>query len=129
MSNFEKLYNRFSKGKIISPELKPLLEEFYRAYTSKEFNRNKTKDAIINLMTFLSGQEGRIRDNLVFVSLFTAIDDDWEISDSYEQIPEDYLEILGYIEGSLDDTIDNPDIAENFGGLPEQILEKARELK
>ena len=45
-----------------------------------------------------------------------------------QNLPEDFHDVLAMMGEALHDTVQAPEIAENFGCLPEQLLEKVDHL-
>ena len=55
--------------------------------------------------------------------------DDWEHDWSEQNLPDDFHDVLAKMGEALHDTVDSPDVARNFGRLPEQLLECAERLE
>jgi hypothetical protein len=113
-------------GEPVSPNLNQYLEDFYMSIVQTPVELHKVKNTILNLMKFLSTDEGRTNANCVTVDNFVKIEDHWE--KSWRELPEKYVEVIELMGDSLHDTISTPDIAINFSCTPEQILELAMQL-
>jgi len=81
----------------------------------------------MELLQYLSG-EGRTNANCWAADLFMS-SDEWEHHWSEQSLPDDFHDVLAHMGEALHDTIGSPDIASNFGCLPEQLLECAEHLK
>lgn len=133
MSNFEKIYNRSIKGAYAkahehaSVQLKPLLKNFYEEMIHRPLNIFSLKQRMVELLTFLTTPEGRTNANCWTVDLFIVINDDWERE--WSDIPEFLYDIVFDMGGQLHDTFNSPEIAKKFESLPEQLLERAKNLK
>ena len=79
------------------------------------------------LFVFLSSPDGRTDANCAVTDYFFSFAEESE--DQRSHLPADVQHLLAGIGGALHDTIYAPDIAENFGCLPEQLLEKTRKMK
>jgi len=79
------------------------------------------------LLTFL-GREGRSNANCWATDLFFSRSERWEKDWAEQNLPENFHDVLVMIGEALHDTVQAPEIAENFGCLPEQLLEKVRNL-
>jgi hypothetical protein len=76
---------------------------------------------------FLSG-EGRSNANCWAADLFFAQSEEWERDWAEQNLPEGLHDVLAMMGEALHDTIQAPEIAKNFGCLPEQLLERLRQL-
>ena len=76
---------------------------------------------------FLAG-EGRTNANCWAVDLFFALSQGWERDWAEQRLSEDFHDVLATMGSALHDTIKAPDIAENFGCLPEQLLKHVKRL-
>jgi hypothetical protein len=52
----------------------------------------------------------------------------WEKGWGERQLPEDLDALLASMDEALHDTVRNPEVARNFGCLPEQLLERVQRL-
>lgn len=95
------------QGETVSAELRPLLGEVYRCVLSDLLNLSRMRTVGL----FFSRSEGWQRD-------WTEVD-----------LPEDFHDVLALMGEALHDTVKNPEIAKNFGRLPEQLLERVKHLK
>jgi len=110
----------------VSPALRGLLEEFYTRAVERPPKRCELKVALIRLLSFLATKEGRTNANCNQVDSFVMIDDHW--AHPWSELPEEYIDVIALMGEALHDAISAPDIAENFGCMPEQILERAKSL-
>jgi hypothetical protein len=79
------------------------------------------------LLEFLIG-EGRTNANCWAVDLFFAFTQEWEQDWAERSLPQGYHDVLARMGEALHDTAQAPDIAKDFGCLPEQLLECVRRL-
>ena len=128
MSNrsFESVFDRASTFRRISPQLRPLLERVYGEIDRRPCDLPAVQQALEDLFLFLSSEEGRTDANCTVTDYFFSFAEEWE--GDREHLPAELRELLATIGGTLHDTIYAPDIAENFGCLPEQLLERTRSM-
>jgi hypothetical protein len=67
---------------------------------------------------FLAG-EGRTNANFWAVDLFFAYSQGWERNWTEQHLPDDVHDVLATMGSALHDTVKTPDVAQNFGCLPE----------
>lgn len=127
MKSFHDGYIRFCSMKSVSKELRPLLSVVYNQIQVPEVNLQILKDSLINLMSFLNKPENRTNDNYQAVDSFFCIEDHW--NKRWNDLPQDYQEILDDISGCLHDAISYPEIAKNFSSTPEQLLDRIKKLE
>jgi diaminopimelate decarboxylase len=82
------------------------------------------KAHLVGLLTHLASQEGRTDENCKAVDSFFCLDDTWP----EKELPVDFHDLLADMGGALHDTVESPEIAENFDSTPEQLLHRARRL-
>ncbi|MFZ0633965.1 MAG: hypothetical protein WA755_01460 [Candidatus Acidiferrales bacterium] len=114
-------------GKPGSRGLRPLLQTVYSQSRSNPLDAHELKKSLEALLTFLAG-EGRTDANCWAVDLFFAHSQGWERDWAQQGLPGDFHDVLAMMGEALHDTVAAPDIAENFGCLPEQLLERVRHL-
>ncbi len=114
-------------GEPVSHGLRPLLRAVYSQSLSKPLNLPELKKSLEELLTFLTG-EGRTNANCWAVDLFFAHSQGWERDWAEQGLPDDFHDVLAMMGSALHDTVKAADIAENFGCLPEQLLERVRRL-
>jgi hypothetical protein len=119
---------RSRDGEPVSPRLRPLLQAVYIQSLSQPLNRIEFQKTLEDLLQFLIG-EGRTNANCWAVDLFFANSDGWEKDWAERELPEDFHDILAMMGEALHDTVRDPDIAENYGCLPEQLLERVKALQ
>lgn len=111
-----------------SLSLRPLLEAVYRQVLSDPLNLTGLKQSLETLLNFLAS-EGRTNANCWTVDLFFALSQGWERDWGDQPLPEGFHDVLAMMGEALHDTVGAPDIAANFGCLPEQLLERVRQLR
>jgi len=114
-------------GEPVSSGLRPLLQAVYTQSLSQPLNMREFKNSLEELLRFLVG-EGRTNANCWAVDLFFALSQGWERDWAEQGLPDDFHDVLAMMGEALHDTVKDPDIAENFGCLPEQLLERVRSL-
>ena len=115
-------------GEPVSQALRPLLQAVYSQTLSKPLDVVELKKGLEDLLTFLSG-EGRTNANCWAVDLFFCVGQGWERDWTEQGLPDDFHDVLALMGEALHDSIKNPDIAENFDCLPEQLLLRVRNLR
>lgn len=123
---FNKIYTK-TVNKEASAELKSLLKHFYEALLKKPYDLGEVKTATIAVLEFLVSPQGHTDANCRGVDLFICLDDDWE--NDWSDLPEDYRDIIADMGHFLHDAVTSPNIAKDFGSLPEQLLERAKQLQ
>ena len=124
MESFEQAWERVAdpkNGEPVSTDLRPLLSHVYKMIVKRPSEFQEIKDSLVNLLSFLNSESGRTSANCMATDLFFGLAD-WGVN--WEDFPEPLTEILDDIGGTLHDTVSNPEIARNFYGLPEQLLER-----
>ena len=114
-------------GEPVSHALRPLLQAVYSQSLSKPLAVAELKKSLEDLLTFLA-REGHTDANCWAVDLFFCVGHGWERDWAEQGLPDDFHDVLALMGQALHDTIKNPAIAENFGCLPEQLLERVRSL-
>jgi hypothetical protein len=114
-------------GEPVSPKLRSLLEAVYREALAQPFDSAALKRSLEELLTFLSG-EGRSNANCWAADLFFARGEKWESDWADRNLAENLHDVLAMMGEALYDTVQAPEIARNFGCLPEQLLERVRQL-
>ena len=111
----------------MSPELRPLLEAVYRHTLAEPLDSIALKQSLEELLIFL-GETGRSNANCWAADLFFALSEGWERDWAERTLPESFHDVLAMMGEALYDTVQAPEIARNFGCLPEQPLERVRRL-
>jgi hypothetical protein len=114
-------------GEPVSPRLRPLLHAVYHQSLAEPFDSAALKRSLVDLLGFLSG-EGRSNANCWAADLFFAHSQGWEKDWASQNLPESFHDVLAMMGETLHDTVRAPEIARNFGCLPEQLLERVRQL-
>jgi hypothetical protein len=131
MSGFDEAWTAIAAdrdGEPVSQALRPLLQAVYSQCLLQPLDLLELKKKLEDLLTFLSGQ-GRTNANCWAVDLFFSIGQGLERDWADQALPNDFHDVLALMGQALHDTIKNPDIAENFDCLPEQLLERVRNLQ
>jgi len=82
------------------------------------------KQSLIDLLEYLSSQNGRTDENCNAVDSFFMHDELW----LERNLPDPFHDVFADIAGALHDTVSAPETAKNFDSTPEQLLKRAREL-
>ncbi len=114
-------------GEPVSPGLRPLLNDAYDEIVRQPSNLGALKGALDRMLAFLCSAQGRTAANCIEVDRFFFA----HMLDgvTWEHLPESYTDVMGDIGGQLHNTFAAPEMAENFDGTPEQLLEQVRALK
>lgn len=89
-------------------------------------NLTAIKTALIELLVYLSSQEGRTSENCNTVDTFFLLHDDYGFN--WFHLPEEFRLVLEDLGGQLHETVDQPNIASNFESTPEQLLDRVHRL-
>lgn len=114
-------------GEAVSPELRLLLRQVYSSVLAEPANLRALKDSLSSLLEYLRGP-GRTNANCWTVDLFFGLSEGWERDWTEQNLPDDYHDVLALMGEALHDTVKTPNIAENFGCLPEQLLARVQQL-
>ena len=112
-------------GEIVSSELRGFVHEVYFDLQSETVDLAVLSKDLLSLLTFLSGP-GRSNANCWAVDLFFGICRHWERDWGDHDLPEKLNDVLAKMGEALHDAVRATDIAENFGCLPEQLLQELR---
>ena len=104
--------------------LEPLMQSVRAAVFASEMDAGTVKASLITLLEYLSSSTGRTDSNCCAVDGFFCLDDDLPL----ERLPDSLQDVFAHMD-ALHDTITAPQIAENFGSTPEQLLERARDSR
>lgn len=110
-------------GEAVSNRLRPLLEAVYQQALAEPIDSATLKQRLVELLTFLNG-EGRSNANCWAADLFFARSENWEADWAERNLPESIHDVFAMMSEALHDTVQAPEIAKNFGCLPEQLLER-----
>ena len=114
-------------GEPVSSDLCPLLQEVYSAVLAVPTNLHLLRDSLVRLLEYLSSV-GKTNANCWAADLFFCHSDGWERDWTEQNLPDDFHDLLSLMGEALHDTVQAPNIAENFDCLPEQLLERVRRL-
>jgi hypothetical protein len=115
-------------GEAVSPELQPLLRRVYSDVLATPVDLPALKESLAALLEYLNGR-GRTNSNCWAVDMFFCLSEGWERDWTEQILPDDFHEVLALMGEALHDTVRTPKIAENFGCLPEQLLDRVRQLR
>jgi hypothetical protein len=115
------------RGEAVSPDLRPLLQAVYDATLSSLLDQPALKTSLEHLLEFLV-RDGRTNANCWAVDMFFCISEGWEKDWADQDLPEDFHDVLATMGEALHDTVYAPNIAEEYGCLPEQLLERVKKL-
>jgi hypothetical protein len=115
-------------GERVSHELQPLLRRVYTDVSAVPLDLAAIKQSLTALLEYLGGS-GRTNANCWAVDLFFGNSEGWERDWADQNLPVDFHDVLALMGEALHDTVKTPRIAENFGCLPEQLLERVRRLR
>lgn len=109
-----------------SAELQPLLAAVDAEIVRRPTNLAALRSAMERLFEYLASPAGRTDANVRAADLYFT---DGIFDEGYwGHLPEAFKAILWDTGGQLHDSISAPSLAQNFESLPEQLLERTREL-
>jgi len=114
-------------GEMVSPEVRPLLQAVYSQCLAQPKDLAKLKRGLEELLVYLA-REGRTNANCWAVDLFFGMSQGWEQDWAEQNLPDEFHDVLATMGDALHDTVHSPAIAENFGALPEQLLERVKHI-
>jgi hypothetical protein len=126
MPSFDSAWDSVAKprdGEPVSPALRPLLKAVYLQCVSQPLDQPRLQKGLEDLLEFLIG-EGRTNANCWAVDLFFCNRQGWERDRAEQELPSDFHDVLAMMGEAPHDSVKAPEIAENFGYLPEQLLER-----
>jgi hypothetical protein len=131
LEGFQQIWTSIARtrdGEPVSPELRPLLQSVYDDLLASPANLASLKRTLTELLRYLS-EEGRTNANCWAADLFSCSDDGlWERDWSEQDLPDGFHDVMARMGEALHDTVTRPDVAGNFGCLPEQLLERVKRL-
>jgi hypothetical protein len=130
MKGFDQIWSSVARtrgGEAVLPALKTLLFRVHDDATTSPVNLPALKNSLVELLQYLNG-DGRTNANCWAADLFFC-SDEWEHDWSEQSLPDDFHDVLAKMGEALHDTVTSPDVARNFGCLPEQLLECAEALE
>ena len=101
--------------------LQPLMQSVRAAVFAAPPDLPSVNASLIALFEYLSSSAGRTDSNCRAVDHFLTFDDHLPL----ERLPDSLQDVFAHMD-ALHDTITAPQIAENFGSTPEQLLERVR---
>ena len=128
MSGFDEAWAAVAlsrNGEPVSPGLRPLIETVHLTLLSNPLVETDVKTSLEHLLKFLAA-DGRTNANCWAVDLFFGESRGWKVDWAERGLSEDLHDILAKMGEALHDTVNHPEIAENFGCLPEQLLQRLR---
>ena len=130
MPSFDEAWAAAAKtrdGEPVSAELRPLLCDVYRKLVFGPLDPVTLKQSLRELLEFLR-DHGRTNANCWAVDIFFALSEGWERDWAEQELPHALHDLLAMMGEALHDTVQAPSVAENFGCLPEQLLEQVDRL-
>lgn len=130
MAGFDRAWTAVAgarNGEQVSSRLRPLLQAVYQNSLAEPLDSTALKRSLEDLLVFLSG-EGRSNANCWATDLFFARGEEWDTDWADRNLPENFHNVLAMMGEALHDTVQAPEIARNFGCLPEQLLERVKQL-
>ncbi len=115
---------RISEEEAVSPQLRAVVEPVYRLLVMKSQDLAGIRAALIGLLEFLAGAEGRTHANCVKTDYFFSLNDNLQ----WEYLPREFEYLIDDVAGALHDTATAPLIADRLSSMPEQLLARALEL-
>ena len=131
MAGFDKAWLAVAgarNGESVCPKLRLLLQSVYHQSLAEPLDSMGLKKSLEDLLVFLSG-EGRSNANCGAADLFFARSQEWERDWADQNLPEGFHDVLAMMGEALHDTVQTPKVARNFGCLPEQLLERVKQLR
>lgn len=131
MPNFDEAWAVVAKprdGEAVSPKLRPLLQDVYTQVVFHPTHLIELKKNLVNLLEFLM-KEGRTNSNCWAVDLFFCHSQRWERDWAEQELPEDFHDVFAMMGEALHDTVQARSFAEQYGCLPEQLLERVGKLQ
>ena len=101
--------------------LQPLMHSVRAAVFASPLDVPALKASLIAVFEYLSSPAGRTDANCCAVDSFFFLDDDLPL----ERLPDSLQDVFAHMD-ALHDTITAPQIAEDFGSTPEQLLQRVR---
>lgn len=124
--SFDQMFSRASAFRRVPPQLRELLHCVYDRIVERPPDPRGLKLAFEALFVYLASSEGRTDANCTVTDSFFS--DAEQRNDDLGHLPQNFRELIGDIGGALHDTVHAPGIAMTFGSLPEQLLERTREI-
>ena len=132
MKGFEQLWTSIAKtrdGEPVSPELRAALAAGVRRRVDQP-RQPPSSQAKPHGIAAVPERRRPNNANCWAADLFFCSDDDlWEHDWSEQNLPDDFHDVMAMMGEALHDTVSTPDIAENFGCLPEQLLERVERME
>jgi hypothetical protein len=123
---FEVLYRSAARFRHVSPQLRPLLRHVYAAAVTRPADLREVKSALESLLSFLASEGGRTDANCCTTDRLFSAAGQWERP--WSDLPKEFGSVLDDVGGVLHDTIYAPHIAQHFQSLPEQLLQRVRNI-
>ena len=108
-------------GEAVAPVLAPFLERVYIEIERPESDLHTLVMVLRALLRFLASPEGRASANCWATDLFFMRDEHWS-ERRWAHLPQPLQDMLADMGGALHDSVDYPEIAENFDSTPDQLL-------
>jgi len=121
VGQFESLWRSAVRYRHVTRDLQPLVRAVHRDLVERS---PALKAHLEELLAFLASEPGRTDANCCAVDFFFS-----QCQAAWNELPRPLRDIFDGMSGTLHDAIYAPKIAANFGSLPEQLLERVREVR
>jgi len=115
-------------GEAVSSELQPLLRRVYFDVLALPQDLRALKESLAALLEYLNGR-GRTNANCWAVDLFFSSSQGWDRDWTEQSLPDEFHDVLAMMGEALHDTVRAAEIARNLDCLPEQLLDRVRQLQ
>lgn len=122
-ASVEHLWSQYGERPGVSPELAPLICEFYIALIATPVQAPTIKVAAERVLTFLASPNGKTDANCTAVDHFLSFD-----GPDVSGLPTPLSDVIRDMAGQLHDTVSAPEVALNFESTPEQLLVRLRAI-
>lgn len=120
VTDFDSQWKSAVRYRLVSRELRELV---YAVYTDLHSGAPELPMHLEALLAFLASERGRTDANCCAVDRFFS-----QCPTAWSDLPPSLREIFDGMTATLHDAIYAPKIAESFGTLPEQLLERVRAI-
>ncbi len=129
MASFEEAWKAAHTSRTGKPseELRAYLESFYQCCVAEPTDPKGITQALDRLLAYLE-TDGRTSANCWITDLFVMECAGWERDWGDLDLPEHLHDVLSMMGEALHDTVDTPEVAKNFGCLPEQLRARLRQI-
>jgi hypothetical protein len=121
VGQFESLWRSAVRYRQVTRDLEPRVRAVHRDLLERS---PALKADLEKLLAFLASERGRTDANCCAVDFFFS-----QCQSAWSDLPPALRDIFDDMSGTLHDAIYAPKISANFGSLPEQLLERVREVR